>query len=231
MLSSMPTQERRIDRAVRLARRTRVRIGAEIRDARIAAGLSQRSIGAAAGLSHPQVSRIEHGQLRAVSIEQLTRLTVVLGLDLGVRVFPAGQPLRDQAHLDLIGRFMAGLSPDLMVRMEVPVPLEGDLRAWDLQILGLKPAEDVADGPARRAGAEAETRLSDLQALIRRISLKARDSGIETVFLIVSDTRTNRRVVREFGSLIRETFPVAGLTALEALAVGRDPGGWSLILI
>lgn len=196
-------------------------IGDELRHARLSAGLSQAAVGAASGLSTTQISRIERGKLPSASIDQLARLASVLGLDLSVKVYPSGQPLRDRAHLELIARFRARLGPMLRVRTEVPVPIAGDPRAWDI----------VVDGGPVPIGSEAETRLRDCQALERRIALKARDSGIERVILLVSATRANRAALREAEASLREMFPVPARVALQALSEGRDPGGSAIIML
>jgi hypothetical protein len=151
----------------------------------------------------------------------VARLASILGLDLSVKFYPAGQPLRDQAHLELIARFRARLGPGLVVRTEVPVPIAGDARAWDV----------VVDGAPKLIGTEAETRLRDCQALERRIALKARDSGIDRVILLVSGTRANRAALRVAQASLHAMFPIPARVALRALAEGRDPGGSAIIML
>ena len=120
-----------------------------------ALGLSLKKVGRAAGLSHSQVGRIERAQHPSVSIMQLARICSVVGLDLSVRAYPNGSPLRDKAQLALLTRFRERLPAKLSVYSEVQLPISGDLRAWDLLILG-------AGEPI---GVEAETSLADIQAL------------------------------------------------------------------
>ena len=187
----------------------------------MAAGLSQGVLARATRMSKSQISRIERGLLAPVSIEQISRLASVVGLDLTVRLFVGAGPLRDQAQLRLLARFRERLHPSFRVRSEVPIPIAGDRRAWDL----------VLDGPTPPFGLEAESRLRDCQALQRRVALKARDSGIERVILLVADTRANRAAVREAEASLREMFPVPARVALRALAEERDPGGSALILL
>ncbi len=172
-------------------------------------------------MSHSQVSRIERAAHPSVSVIQVARIASVVGLDLSVRTFPNGSPLRDGAHLALLRRFRERLSPTLSVRSEVPLPMPGDLRAWDL----------VIRGAGEPIGVEAETRLADIQALDRRIALKARDGGMARVLLVVSASRGNRQAVREGLISLESAFPIPGRIALAALTDGRDPGGNALILI
>jgi transcriptional regulator with XRE-family HTH domain len=217
----MPPRERRVDRGSRLARRLVASSGAEIRAARLSRGLTLEEVGRAVHLSYSQVGRIERGEHAAVSVEQLAKIGSVVGLDVSLRMYPGGVPLRDAAQLALLERFRRRLSADLIFRTEVPLPGYGDQRAWDAIILG-------AGDPV---GIEAETRLTDVQAVERRIALKARDGGISRVILVIAGTRDNRAVVREASPLLAASFPIRGRTAMDALANGRDPGGWSLVLL
>lgn len=217
----MGTKERPIDRGTRLGRRIIIASGAELRIARVGLGLSLDHVGLAVGMSHSQVGRIERALHPSVSIMQLARICSVVGLDLSVRTYPNGSPLRDKSHLALLERFRKRLSAKLSVRSEVPLPISGDLRAWDLLILG-------AGEPI---GVEAETRISDVQTLERRIALKARDGEVDRVLLVVSGSRGNRLAVREAHLSLADSFPIPGRVALASLARGRDPGGSALILV
>ena len=195
--------------------------GTEIRNARIASGLSLESVGRAVRLSYSQVGRIERAEHPSVSVAQLSQIGSVVGLDLSVRFYPGGSPLRDAAHVALLEQFRVRLSPGLTFRTEVPLPGPAEQRAWDGMIFG-------AGDPA---GVEAETRLTDVQAMERRVGLKARDGGVSRVLIVVSATRANRLAIREAGSSLEIAFPVPGRVALEALGQGRDPGGSALILL
>src|SRR5258706_6301735 len=154
----MVTRERRIDLGRRLARSALARIGDELREARMAAGLTQRQVGAAAGISHAQVSRIELGRAPRVPFVTLALIAAVLGLDLPLRSFASGDPMRDAAQLALLAR-LRGLIPDhLTWRSEVPLGLPGDRRAWDGEI----------GGGVWRCPVDAETRPADIHALDQR---------------------------------------------------------------
>ena len=56
------------------------RLGADIRQARVGAGLSLRRVGEVAGISGAQISRIERGLSPSTSVVQLVRLGAVVGL-------------------------------------------------------------------------------------------------------------------------------------------------------
>ncbi len=218
----MATRERPTDIGHRRSRRTVSVLGDELRAARLAAGLSQATVGRAADMSHAQVSRLEHGLLRKASLDQLSCLAAALGLDLSVGLFPAGDAVRDTAQLALLERLHRRIHPGLGWQTEVPMPIPGDRRAWDAVIR----ASDV------RIGVEAVTRLRDIQDIERRVSLKQRDSHTNHVILLLANTRANRAArVGAAGRSLLVAFPIEPRRALDALAKGRDPGGSAVIAL
>ncbi len=203
------------------ARRTVAELTTELRRARVDRGLSQAEVGRAVGLSGPQVCRIERGLSPDVSIAVLCRLVAVVGLELSARAYPAGEPIRDRAHVAVMGRFRGRLHRSLHWRVEVPLPVAGDLRAWDGHV----------SGECWRVGVEAETRPSDLQALQRRLALKLRDGGVDALILVLADTRHNRALLQAHGDELVQRFPVPGRRAMELLAAGAYPGGSAIVLL
>jgi len=173
-------------------------------------------------MSHAQVGRLERGLVRGASIDQFSRLAAVLGLDLSVRMFPVGDPVRDEAQLALLERLRRRIHPALGWQTEVPMPIPGDRRAWDA----------VIRTPDVRIAVEAVTRLRDIQDIERRISLKQRDSDTDHVILLLANTRANRaaRVGAAGRSLLR-AFPIEPRHALDALAKGLDPGGSAILAL
>jgi transcriptional regulator with XRE-family HTH domain len=220
----MPDRERAADRGSRLARRDLAAVGADLRTARIMAGKTLEDVGRAVGMSYSNVGRIERSALASVTVTQLAKVGAVVGLDVRVRAYPSPTPLRDAGQIALFDRLRVRLAPTLVIRTEVPLQIEGDLRAWDAVIFGFEPAADPLH-------AEGETRLYDAQAQLRRIALKARDSGVDTVLLVIADTPRNRAAVRAAGSMIIEGFPISPRAALSALAAGRHPGGSAVLFI
>ena len=203
-----------------MGRRQRQRAGEELRQARLAAGLSQRAVGHVVGLSHSAVGRLERGELKRVTVDRIATLAAALGLDLRIGLFPSGSPVRDAAHLALIERLRERVGPGWRWRAEVPVPLPGDLRSADV----------VLDGPLVDEMVEAETRLNDLQAFERRVRLKQRDLGIRRVILLIADTRHNRAILAAHPELVAR-FPISTRACLAALRDGRDPGGDAIVVL
>jgi hypothetical protein len=115
------------------------------------------------------------------------------------------------------------LHPVLQWRTEVPIPIVGDLRAWDA----------VVSRPAApwRLRIEAETRLADAQALERRLTLKMRDDPKGGVLLLLSDTRINRDALRALRGGLRDLFPHDTRTLLAALRRGREPPGNGIVIL
>ena len=217
----MGGRERASDSGAARAREVLARLPAEARSARLTACLGQADVASALRMSVAQYSRIERGLSPDLTVATAVRLFAVLGLELSIRAYPGGDPIRDAAHAALLERLHACCHPSITWRTEVPFPMPGDARAWDA----------TAVCPAFRAGVEAETRFRDIQALDRRLALKERDGGMDRVILLALDSRANRAVLRGSGSQLAIRFPVDGARALELLRVGVDPGGNALILL
>jgi transcriptional regulator with XRE-family HTH domain len=191
----------------------------EWREQRLSAGLTQRAVGRAIGLSREAYGRVERGAVADVGLATAARISAALGTQLSVKAFPLGAPIRDAAHIELLTRFELELAPAWRRRRESPIAGE-DRRAWDLRL----------DGPVS-VGVEAETRPRDLQALQRRMNLKQRDSGVQRMILLVAGTRQNRARLRELLPVLRGDFPLGTREMLDALRRGIDPGANGIVVI
>jgi ribosome-binding protein aMBF1 (putative translation factor) len=109
----MPFQDRRTDRSERMVARSLVQVGDDLREARFQAGLSQQALGATIGLSHSSISRIERGEARDVPYRTIVRVAGQLGMDVPLRAYPRGDPIRDRGQIDVLRRVRALLPPDL----------------------------------------------------------------------------------------------------------------------
>jgi transcriptional regulator with XRE-family HTH domain len=197
------------------------RLGDALMSARISVGLSVREVARRTGVSADTIRRVERGDAAAFSIDTLTHLGEVLGLELAASFYPAGDPVRDRAHLALLGRLRRRLGAGVRWRTEVAMPIAGDLRSGDA-VLGLERGGDAL--------VEAETHLGDLQLIERRSAAKQRDLGAARLILLVSETRHNRAVIRLHPEL-KERFPVDTRACLRHLARGEDPGGDALVIL
>ena len=217
----MPARDEPKRHGRRVARQIATTIGAEILAARLEAGISQTSAGAAAGMSHAQFGRIERGTLQALTIDQASRAAAAIGLRLLVKTYPDGDPARDAAHLALLERFRTRLPGGAAWRTEVPLPISGDRRAWDaVVLLG-----------GRRCGCECETRLRDAQALERRLALKQRDGEMDLVILVVSDTKANRSFLDQHREQLRGLLPLDSRQVLDAFRRGELPERSGIVIV
>jgi len=196
--------------------------GIELRAARLALGLSMAIVARAAGISESQLSRLERGRIRRPTLDQLARAARALGLKATLRFFPEGSPVRDAGQLALLGRFERLLASPLGLRREVPLPRQGDLRAWD----------GLLSGDGTSAFVEGETHLGDTQAQARRVALKLRDDPrADVVILVVARSAHNRQVLAEHRETLRAPFPLDGAAIARELRAGRVPRASGIIVL
>jgi transcriptional regulator with XRE-family HTH domain len=216
----MGTRSGLLDRARRRIAEDERRVRSDIAASRRNAGLSQGEVGRVCGLSRSAIGRIESGETERVDARTLAAMGAVVGLEVRLRAYPAGDPIRDAGQASLLERFRARLHPSLGWGTEVPLPIPGDLRAWDA----------VIRGRSWRIGVDAETALDDIQALERRIALKFRDSVMDHLILLVAETARNRRALASAPAAFAD-LPMRTREILAALRDGRDPGGSGIVIL
>jgi|SRR6185437_10489454 len=212
----MPTSQRALTTAARVAQRHAHQIGEEILERRLALGHSQDHVATASHMSRVRVRRIETGAATNLRLEELSRVCAALGLSPSIRLYPAGPPIRDAAHASRLGAFLRLAAQPLTHRVEVPLPPmheRPEQRAWDA----------VLFGRGARTAVELEMRLRGVQALLRRVDLKRRDDPTERFLLLVADTRHNRRVRAEFAALFADVPRLRPSTVRKALLSGEHP--------
>ena len=101
------------------------------------------------------------------------------------------------------------------------MPIPGDRRAWD----------GVAAVRGRTAGSELETRLNDVQALQRRVTLKERDGDVDIVLLVVADTTANRRFLEQHREQLRTLLPLDSRQVLDAFRRGELPEKSGIVIV
>lgn len=217
----MGTRETRADHGRRRGQQLVARVLDELRTARVAADISQRAVAAALGWSQAEYWRFESGRARAKSVVDISAVASVLGLELGAGLHPAGDPIRDKGHQALINRFRALLSPAFKVLAEVPLPTPGDRRSWDL-LLRL---------PAQLIGVEVETRMRDMQRLVRHVHQRERDGGVDATILLLAATRTNRGLVDELRVGLGENYATSSRLILRSLRSGQPISGSAVVLL
>ena len=215
----MATRHGPVARAVGRALEDEARVRADLMRARRGSGLSREDVGKACGLSRTGIQRLESGTRRS-TIRDLSAFGAAVGLDVRLRAYPAGDPIRDAGQIRLLERLRLRLHPSLRWSTEVPLPIEGDPRAWDALIRGHGWREPV----------EAETVLDDLQALERRLTLKQRDGGEDHAILLVADTTRNRRALAAAPGAFAD-LPLRTRAILAALRRGADPGAGGIVIL
>jgi transcriptional regulator with XRE-family HTH domain len=217
---AVATAERLRDRGFRVARRVVVQLGRDLRDARLALGLSQASVARAAGISRSVLSLIERGLAPNLTIAHAATLASILGLELSLKLYASEPVLRDAGHVRLLARFRRTVAASWRWRYEAALAVSGDARAWDAVLLG-----PVA------VAVEAETHIHDVQAMLRRIALKMRDSSVDHVAVVVADTRHNRAVIAIAAEQMETALPCPRRRLFAALRQGVDPGASGLVLV
>lgn len=212
----MGASERTVNRAKVRALGTVRSIGTELREARIGGALSQQRVADAAGISRARYSAIETGSAPTLRFIEAAQAAAVLGLDLVVKLYPGAGPLRDEGQAKRLSRLLGNVGPPLRDRREVPLPIRDGIqeqRAWDA----------VLTGNGERTAIEVEMRIRDAQALERRLTLKRRDDPPDHFLLVLADTTTNRRVLRENPGAFADLPRLRPSRVLADLAAGRHP--------
>jgi transcriptional regulator with XRE-family HTH domain len=196
------------------------RLLTELRDARVVADLSARRVAQQLGWSATAYRRFEAGDV-VLSLSDVSMVAAVLGYEMSAKLYPFGSALVDKGHQALIGRFRVVVSEAFKVVAEVPLPNPGDRRSWDLL---LRLAHQIV-------GVEAETRIRDIQRLVRHIRERERDGGADVVLLLLSDTRANRSALPELVQALGPSFETKPRAILHALRAGDKLPGSGVVLL
>ena len=80
-------------------------------------------------------------------------------------------------------------------------------------------------------GVEAETRLSDIQAIERKVLLKARDADLDIAILLVAETRANREILELHREALRSSFPLDTREVMAAITKGTPPRANGIVVL
>jgi len=217
----MASRIRAADDARHAWERTAREIGDELRTGRHVLGVTQKEIGAAIGVSAPEVCRRELGRSRRLTGDRLAVHAAAVGLKLVVKLYPLGGGICDAAQARFVAAFVARVGRPWRVSLEAPIPLRGDLRAVDVLLTSER----------ARIAVEVITRLADLQAQVRAAQLKARDIGATRLILVVAGTHANRTALASARSTLVPAFDLDSRRLLADLASGRDPGRDGILIL
>lgn len=176
--------------------------------------MSQAMVAGRIGCSHQLVSLMERDQV-AATLDMLAAFGAAVGLDVTLRAFDGGSPLRDAGQLAILARFHARLlTAHWEIRSEVPVTRDPrDRRAFD----------NVLRRGSEVVAVEAIARLTDAQEQARRIVLKQTAAAIPVVVLVLGESRHNREAVKIAAPTLIDAFPLAPRTVIASLRAGRTP--------
>ena len=223
--------------AKRRAARTAQSFGEDVRHAREDAGLSQRSVAGAAGISQPHYAAIELGATVA-SVEALHAVALALGGDTSVRFFPrTGPRLRDRIQAPMVEAFLRILHPRWQRFPEVVVhrPASGVI---DLCLADVAAALLVA--------AEFHSQLRRLEQQIRWARQKAEGLAATPLaelvasadnpmridrLLVLRSTVATRAMAREFEATLAAAYPARTADLLGALTGAAPWPGAGIVWI
>jgi transcriptional regulator with XRE-family HTH domain len=217
----MPSRSSPIDEAARRARQQLGELVRDLRSARMMAGLSQAAVAGAIGRSRELVADWEKHRWPP-SVVDLARWAAVVGLEVPIRAYPGGYPLRDAGQLRTLARARDRITGPWHWRTEVAVSADPrDRRALDA----------VISRGSVAIGLEVITRLTDAQAQVRRAALKQEAAGLERMVLVLTDTRHNRRALVDAEPTLLPAFPHRPRQVLRDLNVGRAPPANGVMLV
>jgi len=197
----------------------------ELRDARVAAGVSQAEIAHLLGVAQSNVWRLEAGEVSQVTVERLSEIASVLGFEISLGLYPIGDPVRDKGQIAVGHRFEKILAPAWRGTDETLLPGAGELRAWD-KLLRL-----VGASPAYLVGVDIETRIRDIQALTRRTRGRERDGQVDAILIVLADTATNRRLAPELRDSLGKAYGTSPRALLAGLRSGQRLVGSGVLLV
>ena len=196
------------------------RFGSLIRAVRIRQRLRQSDLATRAGVSQKSVSRIERAHLGTLSLDTLRKVAATLDIRVDVQARWRGgdlDRLMNARHSALSESVVRALRrPGWIVAPEVSFSIYGERGIIDL----------LAWNQAKRAllVIELKTEIVDLNELVgtldRKVRLAARIArehgwAIEpettiSAWVIVTDSRTNRRRLQAHSAMLRAAYPIDG---------------------
>jgi hypothetical protein len=175
-------------------------------------------------MSQSQLWRIEAGRTET-TVVRLSEMASVLGLELSVGLHPLGDPIRDKGHQALGRRFDAIPARAWRSTSETLLPNPGDQRSWD-RLLRLTTSVE-----RHLVGVDLETRIRDIQALVRRTRQRERDGGVDKILLVLSDSATNRSLVDQLRDALGAEYHTSPRAVLACLRRGEPLLGSGVILV
>lgn len=218
-------RETRLERGRRRGKLLTTRAIGELRTARNVAGLTHAEVARAIGMDRSIVTRLEHGAFDDLGIVRLSEIASVLGYEVSLGLHPIGDPVRDKGQLACGRRFDALLSDRWRGTDETLLPGTGEQRAWD------KLPRLVDAAPRYLVGVDIESRVWDVQAIVRRTRLRERDGQVDHILIVLADTAHNRRIADELRSGLGPDYQTGARSLLGSLRRGERLAGSGVLLV
>lgn len=202
------------------------RLGSLVRAVRIRKGLRQLDLACSAGVSRSTVSRLESGNIGRLSLDTVERIASVVDVrpELSGRWRGGdGDRLLNWRHSLLANSFISAVRAHdgWLLEPEVPFSIYGERGVIDQMGWHARSSHLLV--------VELKTEFVDINEMLGSLNRKLRlalriaaDRGwrpkLVSVWLIVSDTRTNRRHAARHSSLLRSRFPLDGRSLQSLLA-------------
>lgn len=156
-----------------------------------------------------------------MGLEDLCVSAAVLGMEVSVGLHHVEDAVRDIGQLKLGRKLRTILASSVRALGEVLLPGVGDRRAWDLLLrMG-----------TQLVGVELETRVRDVQWLVRRLRERERDGGVDVILLVLSDSAANRRLLPHLLDALGPGWRTSSRTILRSLRRGQPIPGSGVILL
>lgn len=218
----MATRQTRLERGRRRGRTVVARLISELVATRQVLNVSQRAMARELHRSQTALVRLEHlARIDRISFVDVAEVASLLGLELSAVLHQLGDPVRDRGHQALIARFRGLLAATIKVIAEAPLPNVGDRRTWDLLLRCV----------GQVVGVEAETRVRDIQALVRRMRERERDGGVDQIVLVLAESAVNRRLLPELLEALGPRFATPPRDLLKALRAGQPLPGSGVVIV
>jgi transcriptional regulator with XRE-family HTH domain len=194
------------------------RLGSLVRAARIRNGLRQEDLAGAAGVGRATISRLESGNLGLVSLTTVERIAAAVDVRVELQARwrgGDGDRLLNWRHSLLADSFSSALRArdGWTVEAEVSFSIYGERGAID-QLGWHEAAAHLLVVELKTEFVDVNEMLGTLDRKLRLAPRIAAEKGwrprLVSGWLIVSDTRTNRRHAAAHASLLRTRFPMDG---------------------
>jgi transcriptional regulator with XRE-family HTH domain len=208
-------------------RRSRLRVGEEIRRLRLDAGLTLTELGAATGIHRSHLTRIEAG-VATPSLDTLVAIGVALGADLSLRYFAGADPrVVDRFQAPMVECFLRMLDPRWSVRLEVPVltPVRGVVDAALVDRVTPTAVATEFQSELHRVEQQLRWNTEKAEGLADRLA-EDRSAGPTLVvsrLLVLRSKSATREIARRYEATLRTAYPASARDVIEALTTPSCP--------